>query len=213
MKSIEVEGKTVEEALEKALNELCLTKENANVEVLEHGSKGLFNVIGVKRAKIRVTSKYDYIDEAKKFIDNILKSMKLDAEIDIIEEGDTLKINLSGKKMGFIIGYRGETLDSIQYLVSLVVNKHHELPHKKVILDTENYRSKREETLKGVAIKTAARVKKTGKAFKLEPMNPYERRIIHSALQDNPDVDTFSEGEEPFRRVVIELKNNLKRKP
>ena len=120
-----------------------------------------------------------------------------------------LKINLSGKKMGLIIGYRGETLDSIQYLVSLVVNKHHELPHKKVILDTENYRSKREETLKGVAIKTAARVKKTGKAFKLEPMNPYERRIIHSALQEDTDVDTFSEGEEPFRRVVIELKKDI----
>ena len=209
MKSIEVEGKTVEEALEKALNELCLTKENVNVEVLEHGSKGLFNVIGVKRAKIRVTSKYDYVDEAKKFIDNILKSMNLDAKIDIIEEGDTLKINLSGKKMGLIIGYRGETLDSIQYLVSLVLNKHHEFPHKKVILDTENYRSKREETLRGVAIKTAARVKKTGRAFKLEPMNPYERRIIHSALQEDTNVDTFSEGEEPFRRVVIELKKDI----
>ena len=209
MKSIEIEGKTVEEALEKALEELCLTKENVNVEVLEHGSKGLFNVIGVKRAKIRVTSKYDYIEEARKFIYNILKSMELDAEIDIIEEDDTLKINLSGKKMGLIIGYRGETLDSIQYLVSLVVNKNHELPHKKVILDTENYRSKREETLKGVAVKTAARVKKTRKSFKLEPMNPYERRIIHSALQKNPDVNTFSEGEEPFRRVVIELKKEI----
>ena len=108
--------------------------------------------------------------------------------------------------MGLLIGYRGETLDSIQYLVSLVVNKVHELPHKRVILDTENYRSKREETLKGVAIKTANRVMKTKKSFKLEPMNPYERRIIHSALQANAFVVTHSEGEEPFRRVVIELK-------
>lgn len=209
MKSIEVEGKTVEEALDKALTELGLTKENVNVEVLEQGSKGLFNVIGVKRAKIRVTSKYDYIEEARKFIDTILKSMELDANINIIEENDTLKINISGEKMGLIIGYRGETLDSIQYLVSLLVNKHHELPHKKVILDTENYRSKREETLKGVAIKTATRVKKTGKSFKLEPMNPYERRIIHSALQENTYVNTYSEGEEPFRRVVIELKKKI----
>ena len=206
MKSIEIEGKTVEEALEKALKELGLTRENVNVEVLEQGSKGLFNVIGVKRAKIKVTSKYDYIEEAKKFIDAILKSMQLNADINIVEENDTLRINISGKKMGLIIGYRGETLDSIQYLVSLVVNKHHEIPHKKVILDTENYRSKREETLKGVAVKTAARVKKTGKSFKLEPMNPYERRIIHSTLQKNTDVNTYSEGEEPFRRVVIELK-------
>ena len=209
MKSIEVEGKTVEEALDKALKELDLTKDMVNIEVLEHGSKGLFNVIGVKHAKIRVTSKYNYIEEARKFIDNILKSMELDAEIKIIEEYDTLKINLSGEKMGLIIGYRGETLDSIQYLVSLVVNKHHELPHKKVILDTENYRSKREETLKGVAIKSAARVKKMKKAFKLEPMNPYERRIIHSALQKDLDVNTYSEGEEPFRRVVIELKKDI----
>lgn len=209
MKSIEVEGKTVEEALDKALKELDLTKDMVNIEVLEHGSKGLFNVIGVKHAKIRVTSQYDYIEEARKFIDNILKSMELDAEIKIIEEDDTLKINLSGEKMGLIIGYRGETLDSIQYLVSLVVNKHHELPHKKVVLDTENYRSKREETLKGVAIKSAARVKKMKKSFKLEPMNPYERRIIHSALQDDLDVNTYSEGEEPFRRVVIELKRDI----
>lgn len=209
MKSIEVEGKTVEEALDKALEELNLTKEMVDIEVLEHGSKGLFNVIGVKHAKIRVTSKYDYVEEARKFLENILKSMELEAEINIIEEDNTLRINLTGNKMGLIIGYRGETLDSIQYLVSLVVNKHYELPHKKVILDTENYRSKREETLKGVALKSAARVKKTRKSFKLEPMNPYERRIIHSALQDNPDVNTYSEGEEPFRRVVIELKKNI----
>lgn len=209
MKSIEVEGKTVEEALDKALEELNLTKEMVNVEVLEHGSKGLFNVIGVKHAKIRVTIKYDYVEEARKFLENVLKHMDLDAKIDIIEEDNILKINLSGDKMGLIIGYRGETLDSIQYLVSLVVNKHYELPHKKVILDTENYRSKREETLKGVALKSAARVIKSRKAFKLEPMNPYERRIIHSALQDNKNVNTYSEGEEPFRRVVIELKKDV----
>lgn len=209
MKSIEVEGKTVEEALDKALEELNLTKEMVNVEVLEHGSKGLFNVIGVKHAKIRVTIKYDYIEEARKFLENVLKHMDLDAKIDIIEEDNILRINLSGDKMGLIIGYRGETLDSIQYLVSLVVNKHYELPHKKVILDTENYRSKREETLKGVALKSAARVIKSRKAFKLEPMNPYERRIIHSALQDNKNVNTYSEGEEPFRRVVIELKKDI----
>lgn len=209
MKSIEVEGKTVEEALEKALEELGLTREMVDVEVLDHGSKGLFNVIGVKHAKIKVTSKYDYVEEARTFIDNILKSMELKAEITIVEENDTLKINLTGEKMGLVIGYRGETLDSIQYLVSLLVNKHHEFPHKKVILDTENYRSKREETLKRVAVKSAERVKKTRKSFKLEPMNPYERRIIHSALQENQYVNTYSEGEEPFRRVVIELKSNV----
>lgn len=206
MKSIEIEGKTVEEALNKALLELKTDEHMVDVDVLEQGSKGLFNVIGVKPAKVRVSLKYDYIEEARNFLANILKAMKIDAEINIEEEDDTLHINLNGKNMGLLIGYRGETLDSIQYLVSLVVNKVHELPHKRVILDTENYRSKREETLKGVAIKTANRVMKTKKSFKLEPMNPYERRIIHSALQANAFVVTHSEGEEPFRRVVIELK-------
>ena len=209
MKSIEVEGKTVEEALNKALIELGTDKNMVNFEVLNPGSKGLFNVIGVKPAKIKVSKKYDYIEEAQIFIANILKCMEIEAKIEIKEENDILRINLSGEKMGVIIGYRGETLDSIQYLVSLVVNKVHELPHKKVILDTENYRSKREETLKGVAIKTANKVKKTCKVFKLEPMNPYERRIIHAALQEDTFVNTYSEGDEPFRRVVIELKKDL----
>ena len=209
MKSIEIEGKTVEEALNKALIELGADKSMVNVEVLDHGSKGLFNIIGVKPARIRVSNKYNYIEESENFIRNIINCMNIKAKIDIKEENDTIKINLSGEKMGAIIGYRGETLDSIQYLVSLVVNKAHEFPHKKVILDTENYRSKREETLKGVAMKTANKVKKTQKAFKLEPMNPYERRIIHAALQGNAFVNTYSEGDEPFRRVVVELKKDL----
>lgn len=163
MKSVEVEGKTVEEALNKALSELDANKDMVDIEILDHGSKGLFNVIGVKPARIRVSRKYNYIEEARNFIVHILKGMEVEATIDIKEENDSIIINLSGEKMGVIIGYRGETLDSIQYLVSLVVNKLHELPHKKVILDTEDYRSKREETLKGVAIKTANRVKKTKK--------------------------------------------------
>lgn len=207
MKSIEIEGKTVEDALNRALEELGTEENMVNVEILEQGSKGLFNVIGVKPAKVKVSLKYDYIEEARNFLANMLEKMNIDAEIDIKEENNTLHINLSGKNMGLLIGYRGETLDSIQYLVSLVVNKIHDCPHKRVILDTENYRSKREETLKGVAIKTAERVIKTKKSFKLESMNPYERRIIHSALQSNDFVVTHSEGEEPFRRVVIELKN------
>ncbi|CAH0439234.1 Putative DNA binding protein [Clostridium neonatale] len=189
------------------MNELNTTKEKINFEIIDPGAKGLFNVIGFKPARIRVSMKYDYIEEARKFIANILKCVGLTAEISITEKDDAININLYGKKMGLIIGYRGETLDSIQYLLSLVVNKSHDIPHKKVILDTENYRSKREETLKGVAIKSANRVIKTRKTLKLEPMNPYERRIIHFALQDNNLVNTYSEGEEPFRRIVIEPNN------
>lgn len=206
MKSIEMEGKNVEEAIEKAIKQLNVNRDNIKYEIIENGSKGLFNVIGVKPAKVKVWEVINCITIARDFLDNLLKNMQMEAEIKIEESDNVLKINLSGKKMGLLIGYRGETLDAIQYLTSLAVNKNHELPHKKIILDTENYRSKREETLKGLAIKSANRVRKTNKSLKLEPMNPYERRIIHSALQNDKFVITHSEGEEPFRRVVIDLK-------
>ena len=206
MKTIEMTGKTVEEALKHALDELKLTKDKVDVEVIDEGSKGLFNLIGAKPAKVKVTAKPDSLDDAKTFLISVLNSMDINADIDIKEENDIIKINLKGPKMGLVIGYRGETLDSLQYLVSLVVNKNHENPYKRVVLDAENYRHKREETLIRVAQKTAYKVKKSGRPYKLEPMNPYERRIIHSALQEYTDINTYSEGEEPFRRIVISFK-------
>ena len=206
MKTIEMTGKTVEEALKHALDELKLTKDKVDVEVIDEGSKGLFNLIGTKPAKVKVTAKPDSLDDAKTFLVNVLNSMNINADIDIKEENDIININLKGSKMGLVIGYRGETLDSLQYLVSLVVNKNHENPYKKVVLDAENYRHKREETLIKVAQKTAYKVKKSGRPYKLEPMNPYERRVIHSALQEYTDINTYSEGEEPFRRIIISLK-------
>lgn len=206
MKTLEMTGKTVNEALENALKNLNLTEDRVEYEVLDEGSKGFLNLIGAKPAKILVKVKRDYKDEVKLFLRNILNSMKVQAEIRIREENDIIHIDLTGPKMGIIIGYRGETLDALQYLTSLVVNKDHNIPYKKVVLDTENYRKKREETLIRVAEKTAYKVKKIRRPYKLEPMNPYERRIIHSALQDNEYVYTFSEGEEPHRRVVVDIK-------
>lgn len=206
MKTLEMTGKTVSEALKKALKELKLTEDRVEYEVLDEGSKGFLNLIGTKPAKILVKVKRDYNEEARVFLRNILDSMRVQAEIIIREEKDLLYINLTGPKMGIIIGYRGETLDALQYLTSLVVNKNHDVPYKKVVLDTENYRKKREETLIRVAEKTAYKVTKTRRPYKLEPMNPYERRIIHSALQDNEYVYTFSDGEEPHRRVVVDIK-------
>lgn len=206
MKTLEMTGKTVNEALENALKSLNLTEDKVEYEVLDEGSKGFLNLIGTKPAKILVKVKRDYKEEVRLFLRNILNSMKVQTEIRIREENDIIHINLTGPKMGIIIGYRGETLDALQYLTSLVVNKDHNLPYKKVVLDTENYRKKREETLIRVAEKTAYKVKKIRRPYKLEPMNPYERRIIHSALQDNEYVYTFSEGEEPHRRVVIDIK-------
>ena len=206
MKFIEMTGKSVDEAIKNALKELNITKDRAIIDIIDEGSKGFLSLIGNKPAKVKVTVKRDYVEEAYDFIRSVLDSMGILAEIKIKEDNDVIKINLTGPKMGLVIGYRGETLDSLQYLVSLVVNKHHYVPYKKVILDTENYRSKREETLKQVALKLANKVKKNKKAFKLEPMNPYERRIIHAALQGNDTIITYSKGDEPFRRVVIALK-------
>jgi spoIIIJ-associated protein len=206
MKIIEMTGRTVDEAIKNALDELKITEDKIEVEVLDEGSKGLFKFIGAKPAKIRVKVKRDYIYEAKAFLREILNAMNIKAEIKIKEDNDTINISLTGPDMGIIIGYRGETLDALQYLVSLVINKGNETNYKRVVLDTENYRAKREETLRKLANKVANTVKRTGKLVKLEPMNPYERRIIHSALQNNPFVDTYSEGEEPYRRVVINLK-------
>ena len=211
MNSMEFSGKTVSDALSVALKELNITEDKITYEVLEEGSKGLLGLIGTRPAVIKVTMKAeepvkkDIQVEAKDFLKGVLDSMEILAEIEAKLEDNILKVNLTGPKMGLIIGYRGETLDSLQYLTSLVINKRRDGEYVRVVLDTEGYRQKREETLERLAEKTAYKVKKYGRAMKLEPMNPYERRIIHSKLQEDTKVKTFSVGDEPFRRVVIEL--------
>lgn len=208
MNSMEFSGKNVDEALDAALKSLKVTEDKITYEVVDEGSKGLLGLIGSKPAIIRVTMKpveRNLQEEAKTFLRGILNNMDIMAEIRSKLEDGTLKIELAGPKMGLIIGYRGETLDSLQYLTSLVVNKHREGEYMRVVLDTEGYRLKREETLERLAEKTAYKVKKYGRPMKLEPMNPYERRIIHSKLQADEKIATHSIGEEPFRRVVVEL--------
>lgn len=206
MKILEMTGRTVEDAVKNALDELKVSKDKVDIEVLDEGNKGFFNLIGARPARIKVKVKRDYVYEAKAFLRDILNCMGIKAEIRAKEENNVIKISLTGPDMGILIGYRGETLDSIQYLTSLVVNKGHETEYKRVVLDTENYRIKREETLNRLARRIAEKVRKTGKYVKLEPMNPYERRVIHSALQNEWDVETYSEGEEPYRRVIVDLK-------
>jgi spoIIIJ-associated protein len=206
MKVIEITGKTVEDAVKNASEELKVTKDRLEIKIIDEGNKGIFNFIGVRPAKISVTVKKDYISEAKQFLTEILASMDIKADIRIQDSDESLKISLTGPDMGILIGYRGETLDALQYLVSLVVNKKHGEEYKRVTLDTENYRVKREETLKRLARRIADKVNRTGKSVKLEPMNPYERRIIHSELQNDFNVETHSEGEEPYRKVVVDLK-------
>ena len=206
MKTIEVNGRTVDEALETALKELKVDKDKVTVEIVDEGSRGFLNLIGAKPARIKVTIKRNASEDAKEFLHDVLEAMGINAELEIKEEKGLLSINISGDKMGLVIGYRGETLDSLQYLTSLVVNKNHENEYMRVSLDTEHYRQKREETLIRFAQKIAYKVKKSGRTYKLEPMNPYERRIIHSALQEYNYINTYSEGEEPFRRVVVSIK-------
>ena len=207
MESREFQGRTVDEALESAALKLSLAKDSIDYTVIDEGSRGFLNIIGSKPAKIMVKLKRDSIKEAKRFLYDIFENMGISATIETEETNDAVRMNIYGDNMGVIIGYRGETLDSLQYLTSLVLNKDHNEPYRKIILDAENYRLKREQTLRNLAEKTAARVIKSGRAFKLEPMNPYERRIIHSELQGNSEIVTFSEGEEPYRRVVVNLKN------
>ncbi|AEV70648.1 RNA-binding cell elongation regulator Jag/EloR [Acetivibrio clariflavus] len=202
---VEKTGKTVQEAIDLALEELQCDINSVDIEVLEEGSKGIFGLIGNKVAKVRVTVKETCSDKAKEFLASVLEKMKVDAEITVEEDEDTILLKVNGDDIGIAIGRRGETLDALQYLTSLVVNKNRE-NYKRVIIDIENYRKKREETLVKLANKLADRVVKYKKNIVLEPMNPYERRVIHSSLQDHKYVETYSVGEEPNRKVIITLK-------
>lgn len=201
MKFVEKSGKSVEEALRLALIDLEASREEVDYEVIDEGNKGFLG-FGAKDCLIKVFKKNTTEDVARHFIESILKEMNIQAELEIKLENDVLNINMIGDDMAILIGKRGQTLDAIQYLISLVVNKDHD-DYIRVVLDTENYRMKRKETLENLADRLAFKVKKSRKNVILEPMNPYERRIIHSALQNNPYVSTKSEGDEPYRKVVI----------
>lgn len=197
-------GKNVDEAVNNALLQLQITSEKLEYEVVEKGSNGLLGFIGSKPAVIRARKKSDFIDEGEEFLQNIFREMNMEVDIAVAynKEEQVVDIVLTGEDMGILIGKRGQTLDSLQYLTSLVVNKEQK-DYVRVKLDTENYRKRRKETLENLARNIAYKVKKTRRPVSLEPMNPYERRIIHSALQGNKFVETYSEGSEPYRHVVV----------
>lgn len=205
---IEKTGKTVQEAIAAALSELNLSEEEVDIEILDEGTKGIFGLIGSKAARIKATVKEvenGRCDIASDFLYTILDNMGVEAEINVKEDDENIVVDVNGDDIGIIIGRRGETMDSLQYLTSLVVNKEYD-DYKRVILNVENYRQKREETLIKLANRLADKVVKYKKPVTLEPMNPYERRIIHSTLQGHKYVETYSTGEEPKRKVVITLK-------
>ena len=208
MDMITVTAKNLDEAILQASMQLGVSSDRLQYEVVEKGSAGILGgLIGAKPAVIRATKIETIDDKATDFLKDVFGAMGLsvDVNVKVNEEEKEMEINLSGDEMGILIGKRGQTLDSLQYLVSLVVNKESE-DYLRVKLDTENYRERRKETLETLAKNIAYKVKRTRRSVSLEPMNPYERRIIHSALQNDKYVFTRSEGEEPFRHVVIALK-------
>ena len=202
----EFSAKTADEALTNALIQLETSSDQIEYEVIEEEKSGVFGLFS-KPARIRVRKKEQVVDRVYDFLKRTFDAMHIDVAIshEMDEVESTLSIELKGNDMGMLIGKRGQTLDSLQYLTSLVVNKG-ESTYIRVKLDTEDYRRRRKETLENLARGIAFKVKKTRKPVVLEPMNPYERRIIHSALQGNKFVETVSEGEEPYRHVVVTLK-------
>lgn len=205
MRVIEKSGKTIDEAVKAALSELNLKENDVDIEILEEPKNGFLGFIGGKDALVRVTEKENNLNKINEFLQVLFDKMRLNPEISVKEEEGNILVNLQGEDLGILIGRRGETLDSLQFLVNLFVNKSSE-NYKKVIIDIEDYRKKRENTLYSLAEKLSNKVKRTGRKISLEPMSPQERRIIHMALQENKSVNTYSEGEEPFRKVVIDLK-------
>ena len=211
MEKIEVSAKTVEEAITEALIQLETTSDKIEYEVIEKGSSGILG-IGKKSAVIRAWKVVGHGVEVKSFLEQMFNAMEMEVEVELDEdeENHTMDIDLRGNDMGILIGKRGQTLDSIQYLTSLVANKQSE-EYIRVKVDTENYRKRRKDTLENLAKNIAYKVKRTKRSVSLEPMNPYERRIIHSALQNDHYVTTHSEGDEPFRHVVVALKRDKER--
>lgn len=206
MEFVEFSAKTVNDAIIEACQKFTVASDKLEYEVIEEGSSGFLG-IGSKPAVIKARVKSSVEDTAKDFLNGVFEAMNMVvvSEVKYNEDENTMDIELSGDEMGVLIGKRGQTLDSLQYLVSLVVNKNTE-NYIRVKVDTENYRQRRRETLENLAKNISFKVKRTKRAVSLEPMNPYERRIIHSALQNDRYVTTHSEGNEPYRHVVVTIK-------
>ena len=206
MEFIEISAKNVDDAITQATVQLGITSDQLEYEVLDKGSTGFLG-IGSKNAVIKARKKFSIDENVVEFLSSIFDAMKMEVEILVAvnEEEHIIEVELKGDDMGILIGKRGQTLDSLQYLTNLAINKHSD-EYYKVKIDTEDYRKRRKETLENLAKKIAYKVKRTKRPVSLEPMNPFERRIIHSALQNDRYVTTHSEGDEPYRHVVVTLK-------
>jgi len=206
MDMIEKTGKTVEEALEAALTELGVERDQVEYRVVEAPSKALFGILGGREAKVVVTvKKVDPAEAARKFLEKVTQAMGLVVGIDVAYEEDNITLNLRGDDLGLLIGKHGQTLDALQYLTNLASHQEGR-ERQRIVVDIEDYRKRRADTLEQLALRLADRVKRSGERVLLEPMTPHERKIIHMSLQEDSRVETYSEGQEPFRRVVIAVK-------
>ena len=204
MRSLQISGKNYEAALNDALAQLGLTENDVVVEIIEEGTKGFLG-LGAKETILNVKEVFNPAREGQSFLADIFKIMDIEIEIECIDklnEKGIIVYNLSGDNVALLIGYRGQTLDSLQFLLNLYLNKNMDRKVRSFI-DVESYREKREKTLNNLALRLAAKVSKNKRKIVLEPMNPQERRLIHLTLQDDTRVRTYSEGEEPYRRVVV----------
>lgn len=205
MKKILVTGKSIEEATQLGLQQLGVTEDRVTIHILEQPSKGFFGLIGSKNAKIEMELNPDPLEPVVSFLEDVFHAMQMDVTIKQKIEEDIITFELSGSEIGIIIGRRGQTLDSLQYLVNIVANRNTK-PFLRILLDAEKFRERRKQTLDELADRLAKRVIRTGKEVVLEPMSPLERKIIHSYLQDHLQVRTYSKGDEPNRKVIISLK-------
>lgn len=208
MDYIEVTAKTVDDAITEGLIKLGTTSDKIETEIIEKGSTGFLG-IGSKPAVVKIWKKFTIKDFVFHFLNDVFQAMKMDVEISVkvSEDEKNVDVELKGDDMGVLIGKRGQTLDSLQYLTNLALGKQVN-EFVKVKIDTEDYRKRRKDTLENLAKNIAYKVKRTKRPVSLEPMNPFERRVIHSALQNDKYVSTHSEGEEPYRHVVVTLKKN-----
>lgn len=202
MKKLLASGKSVEEAIQSGLAQWGVSRDRVDIAVLEQPSKGLFGLIGARDAKVELTLQPDGIEEAIAFLREVSAAMELTVMIDRVDESDAVKINLTGSDLGILIGRRGQTLDSLQYLTNIVANRHSDR-HLRIVLDAEQFRERRRQTLEALSDRMATRVVRSRKEIMLEPMTSHERKIIHAWLQANPNVRTYSQGDEPNRRIVI----------
>jgi spoIIIJ-associated protein len=205
VKSVEKTGRTVDEAIDSALAELGVAREDCIIEVLLEPSRGFLGLLGGKDAKVRVTAKESRADLAKDFVAGLLERMGMEAAIEIRPRGDTLNLDIVGRDMGLLIGRRGDTLKALEFVTNLAASKGGG-EVERIVVDVSGYRKRRERDLEQMARTLARRVVRTQKSVMTEPLDARDRRVVHLALQNDPDVSTHSEGEEPFRRVVVSLK-------